>query len=218
MSSLIAQGTEFPLRKPAGFHWDIFLLGLTTGIAGILGIPFPNGLIPQAPFHTQSLCVTRLVPVSPAGKDHGDHPAGLRLEAVRVVEQRFSNLAQGLLTGKYLDGVPADSRAAAGKSFDTDWITDDVVRRLRGLNDIAAARDQSLAQLALAWALRDERVTSLVIGASSVAQLEQNVGALERLDFTADELARIDELITASDGSGAVDVDLWRGARNGEVS
>jgi len=66
---LIAQGTEFPLRKPAGFHWDIFLLGLTTGVAGLLGIPFPNGLIPQAPFHTASLCVTKVVSdpnVSPA--------------------------------------------------------------------------------------------------------------------------------------------------------
>jgi L-glyceraldehyde 3-phosphate reductase len=130
----------------------------------------------------------------------------------------FTALAQGLLTGKYLDGVPADSRAAAGKSFDTEWITDDVVRRLRGLDDIASARGQSLAQLALAWALRDERVTSLVIGASSVAQLEQNVAALDRLDFAADELAAIDRLISAADGSGAVDVDLWRGARNGEVS
>ncbi|KAL8952095.1 MAG: hypothetical protein Q9222_001963 [Ikaeria aurantiellina] len=95
VSSLIAQGTEFPLRKPAGFHWDIFLLGLTTGIAGLLGIPFPNGLIPQAPFHTNSLCVTRQKadePETGAGKGHTvrvvDH----------VVEQRVSNLAQGLLT------------------------------------------------------------------------------------------------------------------------
>lgn len=95
MSSLIAQGTEFPLRKPAGFHWDIFLLGLTTGVAGILGIPFPNGLIPQAPFHTNALCVTRQESddsESGSGKGHTyrvlDH----------VVEQRVSNLAQGLLT------------------------------------------------------------------------------------------------------------------------
>ncbi|KZZ88335.1 Bicarbonate transporter, eukaryotic [Moelleriella libera RCEF 2490] len=81
VSSLIAQGSEFPLRKPAGFHWDLFLLGITTGIAGILGLPFPNGLIPQAPFHTQSLCVT--------GPDN---------KYTHVVEQRFSNFAQGLLT------------------------------------------------------------------------------------------------------------------------
>lgn len=90
VSSLIAQGTEFPLRKPPGFHWDIFLLGLTTGIAGLLGIPFPNGLIPQAPFHTNSLCVTRQL-VDEKAKGHivrvTDH----------VVEQRVSNLAQGLL-------------------------------------------------------------------------------------------------------------------------
>jgi hypothetical protein len=94
VSSLIAQGTEFPLRKPAGFHWDIFLLGLTTGVAGLLGIPFPNGLIPQAPFHTTSLCVTRTVHDSDdeANKGH------TRMVVDHVVEQRVSNLAQGLLT------------------------------------------------------------------------------------------------------------------------
>ncbi|KAJ9356186.1 hypothetical protein DTO027B9_3728 [Paecilomyces variotii] len=93
VSSLIAQGTEFPLRKPAGFHWDFWLLGLTTGVAGLLGIPFPNGLIPQAPFHTAALCVTR---------DVADENETNKGKAVRVtdhvVEQRFSNLAQGLLT------------------------------------------------------------------------------------------------------------------------
>ncbi|TWU73747.1 hypothetical protein ED733_001880 [Metarhizium rileyi] len=95
VSSLIAQGSEFPLRKPAGFHWDIFLLGITTGIAGILGLPFPNGLIPQAPFHTESLCVTR-----PARKldEKGQHRGDVTHEATHVVEQRVSNLAQGLLT------------------------------------------------------------------------------------------------------------------------
>lgn len=93
MSSLIAQGTEFPLRKPAGFHWDIWLLGLTTFVAGLLGIPFPNGLIPQAPFHTQALCVTRDV----ADKD--DMNKGKTVSITdHVVEQRISNLAQGLLT------------------------------------------------------------------------------------------------------------------------
>jgi boron transporter len=95
VSSLIAQGSEFPLRKPAGFHWDLFLLGLTTGVAGILGLPFPNGLIPQAPFHTQSLCVTKAIKELDAkGEDRG----GYRFEATHVVEQRVSNLAQGLLT------------------------------------------------------------------------------------------------------------------------
>lgn len=95
VSSLIAQGSEYPLRKPAGFHWDIFLLGLTTGVAGILGIPFPNGLIPQAPFHTESLCVTKPVrAVDEKGEDTGKYT----FERVHVVEQRVSNLAQGLLT------------------------------------------------------------------------------------------------------------------------
>jgi hypothetical protein len=94
VSSLIAQGTEFPLRKPAGFHWDIFLLGLTTGVAGLLGIPFPNGLIPQAPFHTTSLCVTRTVNDSEDEENKG--PTHRVVD--HVVEQRVSNLAQGLLT------------------------------------------------------------------------------------------------------------------------
>lgn len=95
MSSLIAQGSEYPLRKPAGFHWDIFLLGLTTGVAGILGLPFPNGLIPQAPFHTESLCVTKPVKVDDEkSQDKGSYS----FEVSHVVEQRVSNLAQGLLT------------------------------------------------------------------------------------------------------------------------
>ncbi|KAL8806837.1 MAG: hypothetical protein Q9182_001097 [Xanthomendoza sp. 2 TL-2023] len=95
VSSLIAQGTEFPLRKPAGFHWDMVLLGLTTGVAGFLGIPFPNGLIPQAPFHTSSLCVTRQMSdeaETGASKGHTSRVID------HVVEQRVSNLAQGILT------------------------------------------------------------------------------------------------------------------------
>ncbi|KAL3957605.1 hypothetical protein ACCO45_008183 [Purpureocillium lilacinum] len=99
VSSLIAQGSEFPLRKPAGFHWDLFLLGLTTGVAGILGLPFPNGLIPQAPFHTESLCVTKAVRAGDdddKARDRG--VAAYTFEATHVVEQRVSNLAQGLLT------------------------------------------------------------------------------------------------------------------------
>ncbi|OJJ39223.1 hypothetical protein ASPWEDRAFT_49262 [Aspergillus wentii DTO 134E9] len=93
VSSLMAQGTEFPLRKPAGFHWDLWLLGLTTFVAGILGIPFPNGLIPQAPFHTAALCVTRDV------ADEDDTNKGKTVRVTdHVVEQRVSNLAQGLLT------------------------------------------------------------------------------------------------------------------------
>ncbi|KAJ5174660.1 uncharacterized protein N7482_000537 [Penicillium canariense] len=93
VSSLIAQGTEFPLRKPAGFHWDLWLLGLTTFIAGLLGIPFPNGLIPQAPFHTAALCVTRQV----ADEDDTNKGKAIRVTD-HVVEQRVSNFAQGLLT------------------------------------------------------------------------------------------------------------------------
>ncbi|KAL7270970.1 hypothetical protein RUND412_006307, partial [Rhizina undulata] len=92
VSSLISQGTEFPLKKPAGFHWDMFLLGITTGVAGLLGIPAPNGLIPQAPFHTASLCVTR------RQADEAEENKGKAETVVdHVVEQRVSNLAQGLL-------------------------------------------------------------------------------------------------------------------------
>ncbi|KAL2020003.1 hypothetical protein VTK56DRAFT_9003 [Thermocarpiscus australiensis] len=101
VSSLIAQGTEFPLKKPAGFHWDLFLLGLTTGVAGLLGLPFPNGLIPQAPFHTESLCVTEPVRSQDDGDgddEQPDKPTSPRFRATHVVEQRLSNLAQGLLT------------------------------------------------------------------------------------------------------------------------
>lgn len=91
----MAQGSEFPLRKPAGFHWDLFLLGITTGVAGILGLPYPNGLIPQAPFHTEALCVTEVVrDVDEKGEENG----AFHYEATRVVEQRVSNLSQGLLT------------------------------------------------------------------------------------------------------------------------
>ncbi|ORY71235.1 HCO3 transporter family-domain-containing protein [Pseudomassariella vexata] len=95
VSSLIAQGTEFPLRKPAGFHWDLFLLGLTTGVAGLLGLPFPNGLIPQAPFHTESLCVTK---VEADTEENGEAKGHYTWKRTHVVEQRLSNLAQGLLT------------------------------------------------------------------------------------------------------------------------
>lgn len=123
----------------------------------------------------------------------------------------FTALAQGLLTDRYLDGVPKDSRAAQDKSFDTDWLNDDTLRRLRALNALAERRGQTLAQMALAWALRDERVTSLVIGASRAAQVEQNVAALTGLSFTGEELAEIDG--HAVEGG----VDLWRQARTGDL-
>ncbi|MFI8178929.1 L-glyceraldehyde 3-phosphate reductase [Actinacidiphila glaucinigra] len=115
----------------------------------------------------------------------------------------FVPLAQGLLTDKYLNGIPEGSRAAQGKSLDPTLITDEVVRRLRGLNDIASRRGQSLAQLALSWVLRDRRITSALIGASSVAQLEANVAAVGAAPLTAGELAEIDEFALESG------VNLW---------
>src|SRR6478752_6984406 len=104
----------------------------------------------------------------------------------------FSPLAQGMLTGKYLDGIPEGSRASQDKSLSPDLLTDEALTHIRALNEIAQQRGQSLAQLALAWALRDRRVTTVLIGASSVEQLDQNLGALENLAFSDDELAAID--------------------------
>jgi L-glyceraldehyde 3-phosphate reductase len=119
----------------------------------------------------------------------------------------FSPLAQGMLTGKYLDGIPEGSRASQGKSLSTDLLTDEALAHIRALGNLAQNRGQSLAQLALAWALRDRRVTTVLIGASSVEQLDQNLGALANTAFTDDELAAIDR--------HAVDagIDLWQGPR-----
>jgi L-glyceraldehyde 3-phosphate reductase len=119
----------------------------------------------------------------------------------------FSPLAQGMLTSKYLDGVPEGSRASQGKSLSTELLSAEALGHIRTLNDIAQTRGQSLAQMALAWALRDPRMTSVIIGASSVTQLEQNVAALDNLAFNHDELWSIDE--------HAVDtgVDLWEAPR-----
>src|SRR3954470_13815427 len=119
----------------------------------------------------------------------------------------FSPLAQGMLTDKYLNGIPEGSRASQDKSLSTDLLTVEALDHVRALNEIAAQRGQSLAQMALAWALRDPRVTTVLVGASSVGQLEQNVGALDNLSFTDDELTAIDE--------HAVDtgIDLWAQAR-----
>jgi L-glyceraldehyde 3-phosphate reductase len=119
----------------------------------------------------------------------------------------FSPLAQGMLTSKYLDGVPEGSRASQGKSLSADLLTEEALGHVRALNDIAEKRGQSLAQMALAWALRDPRVTSVLAGASSVGQLEQNVGALERLDFSDDELAAIEQHAVDSG------IDLWEAPR-----
>jgi L-glyceraldehyde 3-phosphate reductase len=108
----------------------------------------------------------------------------------------FSPLAQGLLTDRYLDGVPAGSRASREGSLTSDMLTDETLAKVRALRGVAQRRGQSLAQMALAWTLRDPRVTSTLIGASSVAQLEDNLGALDRLDFDEDELAEIDRYAT----------------------
>ena len=105
----------------------------------------------------------------------------------------FSPLGQGMLTDRYLDGIPEDSRAARDGSLSKSMLSDENLARVRALNEIAQGRGQTLAQLALAWTLRDPRVTSTLIGASSVKQLEDNVGALERLDFDDDELAELEK-------------------------
>lgn len=116
----------------------------------------------------------------------------------------FAPLAQGMLTDKYLHGIPEGSRASQGKSLDPNLLSEDVVRRLRGLNEIAQRRGQSLAQLALCWVLRDPRMTSALIGASSVAQLEANVAALGATKITDAELAEIDAFATSTEG-----VNIW---------
>ncbi len=105
----------------------------------------------------------------------------------------FSPLAQGMLTGKYLDGIPEGSRAARDASLSPDLLSEQTLAHVRALNEMATARGQSLAQMALAWALRDERVTSVLIGASSVTQLDDSLTARESAPFTADELEQIDK-------------------------
>jgi aryl-alcohol dehydrogenase-like predicted oxidoreductase len=125
----------------------------------------------------------------------------LAREGVGVIV--FSPLAQGLLTDRYLKGVPADSRVRRGNYFSEQLLSEENLARVRALAEIAARRGQSLAQMAIAWVLRDPRVTSALLGASSVHQLEQNVAALQRLDFGDDELAEIDRY--AVDGG----INLW---------
>ncbi len=116
----------------------------------------------------------------------------------------FSPLAQGLLTDRYLNGIPADSRAATGGALSADSITEDKLARVRALGGVATRRGQTLAQLALVWALRDPRMTSLVIGASSVKQLEDNVGALANTVLSAEELAEIEHY------AAEADINLWK--------
>ena len=115
----------------------------------------------------------------------------------------FSPLAQGMLTDRYLDGIPEGSRASRDGSLSPSLIDEQALAKIKALNEIAARRGQTLAQLALAWTLRDPRVTSTLVGASSVEQLEANVATLEKLDLTEDELAEIDRYATDAD------INLW---------
>jgi L-glyceraldehyde 3-phosphate reductase len=115
----------------------------------------------------------------------------------------FSPLAQGLLSSKYLEGVPEGSRARRRGSLTPEMLAETTLAKIRGLHQLAAGRGQSLAQMALAWVLRDPRVTSALIGVSSVAQLEENLAALDRLDFASEELEAIDRLATESG------INLW---------
>ncbi|MGW8761754.1 L-glyceraldehyde 3-phosphate reductase [Streptomyces sp. NPDC055815] len=128
------------------------------------------------------------------------------LEAAGMGCISFVPLAQGLLTNKYLKGIPEGSRATQGKSLDPNLLSDEVLRRLRGLADIAERRGQSLAQLALSWVLRDERMTSALIGASSVAQLEENVAALHAAPLSEEELKEIDSFAVDTEGT-----NIWAG-------
>jgi L-glyceraldehyde 3-phosphate reductase len=115
----------------------------------------------------------------------------------------FSPLAQGMLTDKYLDGIPAGSRASRDGSLSPGLITETAMEKIRALNDIAQRRGQTLAQMALAWTLRDPRMTSTLVGASSVEQLEANVAAIDKLEFTEDELGEIDRYATDAD------INIW---------
>ena len=115
----------------------------------------------------------------------------------------FSPLAQGLLTNRYLNGVPEDSRIRIGNYLDESMLSEENLARMRALNEVAERRGQSLAQMAIAWVLRDPRITSALLGASSVRQLEQNVAALDRLDFEPGELEEIDRYATEGQ------VNIW---------
>ncbi len=126
------------------------------------------------------------------------------LEALGVGCIAFSPLAQGLLTDKYLNGIPESSRAHLNGSFSREFLTEENLGRVRALHEIATARGQSLAQMAIAWVLRDQRVTSALIGARNVAQLDNSLDALHKLAFSAEELQQIDR------HAGDAGIDLWR--------
>ncbi len=131
------------------------------------------------------------------------------LEELGVGCIAFSPLAQGLLTNKYLNGVPGNSRAKVGLSFEKEFLSEENLKRVRTLNEIASGRGQSLAQMAIAWVLRDKRITSALIGARNVEQLNDSLDAVKKLQFTDAELSDIDRY--AQEGA----IDLWRDAREG---
>jgi L-glyceraldehyde 3-phosphate reductase len=131
------------------------------------------------------------------------------LEAEGIGCIGFSPLAQGVLTDRYLEGIPEGSRASENSSLSPDQLNEQTLAKVRALNEIAARRGQTLAAMALAWTLRDPRMTSTLVGASSVAQLDANLAALDNLDFSDEELAEIDQYATESD------INLW--ARSSEV-
>jgi L-glyceraldehyde 3-phosphate reductase len=131
------------------------------------------------------------------------------LEELGVGCIAFSPLAQGLLTNKYLNGVPENSRANAEGSFQKEFLSEENLARVRALNDIASGRGQTLAQMAIAWVLRDKRVTSALIGAHNVEQLDNSLDAVKKLQFTDSDLNEIDRY--AQEGT----IDLWRSAREG---
>ena len=121
----------------------------------------------------------------------------------------FSPLAQGLLTNKYLNGVPEKSRATAGSTFKKSFLSAENLNRVQALNEIARRRGQTLAQMAIAWVLRDKRVTSALVGARNIEQLDNSLDAVHKLEFTSAELEEIDR--HAQDGA----IDIWKGAREG---
>jgi L-glyceraldehyde 3-phosphate reductase len=133
------------------------------------------------------------------------------LEQLGVGCIAFSPLAQGMLSSKYLNGVPENSRAAAEGSLQKDFLTEENLKRVRALNDIAKGRGQTLAQMAIAWVLRDKRVTSALIGARNVEQLDNSLDAVQKLEFTDAELKAID--VYAQEGA----IDIWKDAREGRA-
>jgi len=133
------------------------------------------------------------------------------LEELGVGCIAFSPLAQGLLTNKYLNGIPENSRAKAEGSFQKEFLSEENLKRVRALHQIASGRQQTLAQMAIAWVLRDKRVTSALIGARNVEQLDNSLDAVKKLQFTASDLAEIDRY--AQEGA----IDLWRDAREGSA-